>query len=242
VRAFTAIGKRNAEFYRSLKIPPTKIFLTPLAVDNDFFQHEWRRLQPQRAALRAQAGIPSDAVVILSIGRLLPWKGILDLIKAYSVLRDEDNVHLVIAGDGPQRAELGAFASSQKIPRVHFVGFQNYTQVPHYYAMSDVFVLPSFREPWGCVVSEAMNFALPIVASRDGGAVGDLVEDGGNGLLFDYGNVEQLAGHLRYLAANPEVRRKMGERSAAMVADWNFDKGVEGFLEALRFIESEHRP
>jgi glycosyltransferase involved in cell wall biosynthesis len=241
VRAFTAIGKRNAEFYRSLGIPQEKIFATPLAVDNDFFQREWRRLQPQRATLRAQAGIPADAVVILSISRLLPWKGILHLITAFSVLRDDEHLHLVIAGDGPQRAELEAFVSSQKIPRVHFVGFQNYTQVPVYYAMSDVFVLPSFREPWGCVVSEAMNFELPIVASRDGGAVGDLVEHGANGLLFDYGNVEQLAGHLRYLASNPEVRRRMGGKSAAMVANWNFDKGVEGFLAALQFVDSQHR-
>jgi glycosyltransferase involved in cell wall biosynthesis len=242
IRAFTAIGRRNAEFYRSLGIPEAKIFPTPLAVDNDFFQHEWRRLQPQRPALRTQVGIPSDAVVILSISRLLPWKGILHLVKAFSALRDYEYVHLVITGDGPQRTELEAIVSSQKIPRVHFVGFQNYTQVPAYYAMSDIFVLPSFREPWGCVVSEAMNFALPIVASRDGGAVGDLVEDGGNGLLFDYGNVEQLTGHLSYLAANAEVRRKMGEKSAAMVVDWNFDKGVEGFLQALQFVESQHRP
>jgi len=236
VRALAAIGSRNAEFYRSLGVPQSKIFPTPLAVDNDFFRDEWLRLKPQRAALRAQAGVPPDAVVILSISRLLPWKGILHLIKAFSALRDDEHVHLVIAGDGSQRAELEAFVSSQGIPRVHFAGFQNYTQVPPYYAMSDVFVLPSFREPWGCVVSEAMNFELPIVASRDGGAVGDLVEDGGNGLLFDYANVEQLAGHLKYLSANPEVRRRMGEKSAAMVVDWNFDKGVEGFVAALQFV------
>jgi len=237
VRAFTAIGKRNAAFYRSLGIPESRIFSTPLAVDNEFFQHEWRRLRPQRAALRSQIGIPEDAVVVLSIGRLLPWKGIGHLLAAFSALRDDRRVHLVIAGEGPERAELEACVASQKIPRVHFAGFQNYTQVPSYYASSDVFVLPSFREPWGCVVSEAMNFSLPIVASRDGGAVGDLVEDGENGLLFDYGNVEQLAGHLKYLAANAEVRRKMGEKSAAMVANWNFDKGVEGFLQALQFVE-----
>ena len=241
VDAFTAIGKRNAEFYRSLGIPQSKIFPTPLAVDNDFFQHEWRRLEPQRATLRAQVGIPADAVVILTIGRLLPWKGILDLVKAFSTLGDNEKVHLVIAGDGPQRAELEAFVAAGKIPRVHFAGFQNYTQVPTYYAMSDIFVLPSFREPWGCVVSEAMNFALPIVASRDGGAVGDLVEDGENGFLFDYGSVEQLAGHLKYLAANPEIRQKMGEKSAARVMNWNFDRGVEGFLAALQYVESERR-
>ncbi len=151
-------------------------------------------------------------MVILSIGRLLPWKGVGHLLAAFSALRDDERVHLVIAGDGPQRAELEASVAAQKIPRVHFAGFQNYTQVPTYYALSDVFVLPSFREPWGCVVSEAMNFALPIVASRDGGAVGDLVEDGENGRLFDFGNVGQLAGHLRYLAAHPDERRKDGRK------------------------------
>lgn len=240
IHAFLTIGRRNAGFYRSLGVPDSKMFLIPWAVDNDFFRNEWRRLLPQRAALRAQVGIPPDSVVILSIGRLLPWKGVVHLISAFSTLRDDEGVHLVIAGAGPQRAELEAFVSSRKIPRVHFVGFQNYTQVPRYYTMSDIFVLPSYREPWGSVVNEAMNFALPIVASRDGGAVADLVEDGGNGLLFDYGNVEQLAERLSYLAASPEVRRKMGEKSATMVADWNFDKVVEGFVAALQFVERQH--
>jgi glycosyltransferase involved in cell wall biosynthesis len=241
VQAFTAIGTRNAEFYRSLGVPSDKIFMTPLAVDNDFFQHERRRLEPQRAALRAQAGIPSDAVVILSIGRLLPWKGLRHLLSAFSALRDDERLHLVIGGEGPERTDLEVFVASQNIPRVHFVGFQNYTQVPAYYALSDVFVLPSFREPWGCVISEAMNFALPIVASRDGGAAGDLVEDGANGLLFAYGHADQLAGHLRYLADNPEVRARMGEKSAEMVADWNFDQGVKGFLSALQYIDRQRR-
>jgi FkbM family methyltransferase len=239
VRAFLTIGRRNSAFYRSLGAPDGKMFMTPLAVDNDFFLAERRRLSPQRAALRKQYGIPEDAVVLLFAGRLVPWKGIAHLILAFATLREE-SAHLVIAGDGPSRHELEGLVKSRNIPRVHFLGFQNYLQVPACYVASDVFVLPSYRESWGCVISEAMNFSLPIVASRDGGAVDDLVEDGGNGLLFDYGNVEQLAERLSYLAASPEARRKMGEKSATVVADWNFDKGVEGFVAALHFVQSQH--
>ncbi len=237
-RAFLTVGRRNAEFYRSLGVPDVKMFPTPLAVDNEFFCAERRRLLPERNSLRGERGIPEDAVVILTLGRLVPLKGVDHLISAFARLRD-NRVHLLIAGDGPLRKELEALVRTRNTTGVHFAGFQNYSQIPACYAVSDVFVLPSYRESWGVVINEAMNFALPVVASRDGGAVGDLVENGANGLLFDYGDVKQLADHLEFLVTHPEERRRMGEESARRVADWNFDQGVEGFFSALRFVGRE---
>jgi len=235
VAAFLVIGQRNAVFYRSLGVPEEKMFLTPLAVDNAFFRQEACRLQPKREALRQKYGIPLKATVILYVGRLSPEKGVLDLLPAFAELSG-DSAHLILVGDGPQRAALETYVGSHKLQRIHFAGFQNYSQVPSFYALSDVFVLPSRAEAWGVVINQAMNFGLPIVASQVGGAIADLVENGRNGLLFEPGDVAQLAGHLSRLIEDPELRRQMGEESARRIAVCDFERGVEGVLAALRTV------
>ena len=232
VAAFLVVGRRNADFYRNLGVPEKKMFLTPFAVDNAFFTEERRRLGPQRAALRRALGIPPGATALLSVGRLIPEKGLLDLLSAFARLSD-GSAHLVLVGDGPQRAVLEDYVRSRGLQGVHFAGFQNYSQLPQFYALSDVFVLSSYREPWGAVINEAMNFALPIVASQDGGAVADLVENARSGLLFQPGDQGQLARHLRYLVSHPEVREQMGAESARRIAGWDFGRGVNAVLAAL---------
>lgn len=240
VKAFLVIGQRNAAFYRRLGVPEEKMFLTPLAVDNAFFRAEAHRLRSERYTLRHQYGIPPEATVILFVGRLDPQKGLQDLLSAFGELTD-DSAQLILVGDGPQRAELETYVRSRRLQRVLFAGFQNYTRLPTFYALSDVFVLPSCFEPYGVVVNEAMNFALPIVASEVIGAVGDLVEHGRNGLLFAAGDVAQLARQLQHLIAHPQLRRQMGEESARRIAAWNFERGVEGVMAALRAVAAPAR-
>jgi len=231
VAAFLVVGRRNAAFYRNLGVSEQDMFLTPFAVDNAFFKAERCRLEPERVALRSKLGIPPKATVILYVGRLVPEKGLLDLLSALRQLSDA-SAHLVLVGDGPQRPALEDYVRSHHLHGVHLAGFRNYSQLPSFYALSDVFVLPSYREPWGAAVNEAMNFALPVVASDDGGAVADLVENGRNGLLFQPGDEGQLARHLQYLVSHPEVREQMGAESARRIALWDFERDIDGVLAA----------
>jgi len=83
---------------------------------------------------------------------------------------------------------------------IHFVGFKNQTELPQYYAISDIFVLPSgLGETWGLVVNEAMCFSLPIIVSDIVGCGPDLVKHGENGYIFKTGNIEELAKYLQEL-------------------------------------------
>ncbi len=232
VSAFLVVGQRNAAFYRRFKVPEEKMFMTPLAVDNEFFEGERQRWQLRRADARKQLGIPTDAAVVLFVGRLAPEKGVLDLLAAVRQLSD-DSLHVLVVGDGPQRQELEGYARQHGLARVHFAGFQNYSQVPRFYALADIFVLPSHVEPWALVINEAMNFNLPIVASSISGAVPDLVGHGRNGLLFEPGDVKELAGHLRTLVGNPRLRKEMGARSKERIIGWDFEQGIRGVLGAL---------
>ncbi|HVB33509.1 MAG TPA: glycosyltransferase [Patescibacteria group bacterium] len=229
---FLAVGRSNADFYRKLGVPEEKMFFTPLAVDNAFFQAEQRHLAPQREAIRRKLGIPSGAVVFLYVGRLNLRKGLLDLLRAFAALSAE-SAHLMFVGDGPDRPALESYAMRHGIGRVHFTGLRNYSELPASYAASDVFVLPSHHEPWGAVINEAMNFAMPVVASRVVGAAADLVDDGVNGFLFEPGNVAQLTRRLQLLLGRPDLRKRMGRESARRIAGWDYDCGVEGVLAAL---------
>ena len=235
---FLAVGRRNANFYRKMGVPEKKLFFTPLAVDNAFYQAERWRLHPEREAIRSGLGISPGDVVILYVGRLDVRKGLTDLLQAFANLRN-DSTHLVFAGEGPDRAALESFARDRRIAGVHFTGLQNYSELPASYAMADVFAFPSHRENWGAAVNEAMNFGLPIVTTSVVGAAADLVEDGVNGLISEPGDVPQLTEKLRLLVSRPELRQRMGEESARRIQGWNFESGAQGVLTALQSVAKQ---
>ncbi len=113
------------------------------------------------------------------------------------------------------------------------------TQLRDIYAAADVLVAPSirtptFREPWGLVINEAMNRQLPVIASDAVGAVaGGLVSDGHNGLVVPAGNSEALADALSRLASDPELRARLGTQGAQDVRAYTHDAWAEGFSRAL---------
>ncbi len=110
------------------------------------------------------------------------------------------------------------------------------------YAASDVLVVPSmrtatFREPWGLVVNEAMNRALPVVASDAvGAAAGGLVRDEVNGLVVPAGDSVALARALRRLAADRALRARLGAQGAQDVRAYSHDAWARGFSEALASV------
>jgi len=97
---------------------------------------------------------------------------------------------------------------------IHFVGFKNQTEISKYYAMSDIFVLPSdVGETWGLVVNEAMNFRLPVIVSDLVGCGSDLVKHGENGYIFKKGDTEELARYLEELINHNANNANMCEYS-----------------------------
>lgn len=113
------------------------------------------------------------------------------------------------------------------------------TELRNFYAAADVLVLPSiptrtFREPWGLVVNEAMNRALPVIASDAVGAAGGgLVRDGRNGLIVPAGEPVALAAALRRLAGDAALRERMGAAGREDVRAYTYDAWAEGFSRAL---------
>jgi glycosyltransferase involved in cell wall biosynthesis len=159
-------------------------------------------------------GIPEDAFVLGWVGRMTGVKAtgaVLEIVRAVRE-RGVDAV-LCMVGDGPDRPRLEQLAHELGIARAcFFVGYQE--DVAGYYRLFDAFVLPSVNEGTPVSVIEALASGTPVVANRVGG-VPDVVRDGVDGYLVEPGDVEEAATSLATLAANPELRRKMGEAGRA---------------------------
>jgi glycosyltransferase involved in cell wall biosynthesis len=148
-----------------------------------------------------------DGAAVLSVGRRVREKGF-DVLEAAC---SRAGVELEIVSGGLDEDELA-----------------------RRYANADIFALLSRHEPWGVVVNEAAASALPLVLSDRVGAARDLLRDGENGFLVSADDVDAAAAALRTLAADPELRRRFGERSRELVRAWGYEPSVESFSAAVR--------
>jgi glycosyltransferase involved in cell wall biosynthesis len=200
----------RADVERRWRIGAARSVMFPLGVATDRFAVG----TSGRQAWREGHGIPPDAVVVLCVARLVASKRVDLLLRAVALL-PQGAVHVVIVGDGPQRAALGGLAAESGIDEhVSFVGGLAYEEVPDAMGAADVLVSASGYEGFGLTITEAMAAGLPVVATAVGG-VTDLVVDEVTGLLVGAGDARQLAGALAQLAAQPAVRAQMGASGRA---------------------------
>ena len=231
--AVLTIGSLNRKFYETYGVPSEKLFHTPYATDNSFFFAQADQHLPHKLDLRRRYNIEANLPVVLYTGKLIERKRPFDLLTAFQRLQRRLPCSLALVGDGALRPRLQQLASEQGIPNVHFLGFRNQSEIGQFYALADVFVLPSSSEPWGLVLNEALCFGLPAVVSDQVGAALDLIEPGGNGYRFPCGDIESLAFHLEQILGSEERRVKMGAMSRRRIRAWSIEQSVEGIIEAL---------
>lgn len=228
------IGTRSREFYLAHGVPQDRLFDVPYAVDNDYFIQAAAPFQTRQRETRLELGLPVDKPLILYASKLIPRKRPDDLLAAFRMLRERGiEAALVFVGSGALEQSLRQYASQHGMNDVVFAGFQNQSELPKFYAVADVFVLPSQDEPWGLVINEAMCAGMPIVASEEIGAVPDLVRHGYNGYRFSAGEAGQLATYLQELVCDQGVRKRFGRNSRMVISDWDLDRSVEGMRAAL---------
>lgn len=233
---FLVSGVTNAKYYRHYGADPKRFFLLPWAIDNDRFFDACSAAKPGREALRASLGIGAERMVAVFSGKLIERKDPRTLVRAVSRMRARDRVSILFLGDGVLRDTLEQQARDEGVHAV-FPGFINQADMPKYYAAADVFVLGSTYEPRGTVINEAMACELPLVVSDQMGAIGDLVLHGDNAFVFPAGDTDALASALDRLAADPELRARMAARSRAIIAEWDYARGVRGVQAALRWLD-----
>lgn len=165
------------------------------------------------AQLKQQLNIPTNQLVLLSIGHLGEIKGHQDTIKALAILvNDNTQIHLYIAGDGSsaEKEQLTHLINTLNLNHyVTLLGQINNTA--QWLTVCDVFVQPSIEEAFGLVFIEAGAHAKPVVATAVGG-IKEIINEQ-TGYLVTPNNPAQLANALEKLINSPELRRTLGEQA-----------------------------
>jgi glycosyltransferase involved in cell wall biosynthesis len=148
----------------------------------------------------------------------------------------EPHPYLLFIGEGDQRKTLEERARAKNWNSVKFLGFRNQTELPRYYDLCDVLVLPSAFEPWGLVVNEVMNAGRAVVVSDQGGCAPDLVKAGENGYVFKAGDPADLRQTLDNIVSDPKKCRALGRNSLKIIQKWGIEEDVAGLNQALAYV------
>jgi glycosyltransferase involved in cell wall biosynthesis len=240
VDAVLPIGTLNAEYWQHYFGNDIPQFPMPYAVDNAYFAQRARAAQATRIALQAELALDPARPVILFASKLQSRKHCDHLIEACTRLlrasRTGPQPYLVIVGDGEERPALERQAAATGLDGIRFYGFRNQSEMPRFFDLATVFVLPSRHEPWGLIVNEAMSAARPAIVSSDVGCAPDLIEDSVNGWIYPVGDIDALAGALRRILDTPGAAAEMGQRAFERIQTWSFEEDVRGLRLALAWV------
>lgn len=247
LRQFSGVlttGDNNVDYYRHYGVPATRLFRCPFTVDEVLLTTALERRGEVRKQLREQYGIGSDRFVALFVGKLVPWKRPGDLLEALERLRKQEpaaeKLVAFFAGDGELRASLEMRAAG--LPAV-FAGFINVDVLPSIYAMADVLVFPSSKEPYGLSAREAICLGLPAIVSDQIGCVGptDAARPGFNAVVYPSGKVDALCSALAGLLKAPCRYEEMANASLAVARDIRLETSISGFITAARVAIGDRR-
>jgi len=197
----TTISDATYDILREAGIPKRKLHNIPCGL----------RLPQQlldRGEARARLGLPADATIIGSLARLVPHKGIDELIKATARLAGSRNkLFLAIAGDGPERPALQQLSASLLGDKARLLG--RVPDVDEFFAACDFFVLPSHLEGFGLVYAEAAFHGVPSIGTNVGGVPDAVVHDR-TGLLVPVNDLDALTNGVQRLFDDTGLRQRLG--------------------------------
>jgi glycogen synthase len=201
------------EVTRLFDVPAERLQVVPNGVEPHRFQAEPEMVASVREML---AG---DGPLLTFAGRLVYEKGVQDLIASLPILRRKHpKLRVVIAGDGPYRAELEAEIDRHGVRSlVNLPGFLN-EQLPAVMAASDCFAVPSIYEPFGMVALEGAAAGAPLAVAATGG-LAEIVQPGVTGMTFPAKDPGALAHAVDTLLADGEKARTMAQRARHLVQE-----------------------
>ncbi len=229
--AYIAYGSKARDYLVSLGADPKKIFISFNTTDLEKYRQLTTKYKEKAAQIKKQIGLKEEKV-ILYYGQLIERKGPDLLLEAFATLKTKD-VALLLVGSGQYKSFLEK--KKEGVENVYILDNPGDEEICKYYAIADLFVLPSREEVWGLVANQALAAGLPVVISDHTGASVDVVEDGINGYIFKSGSVTDLADKIdKVLDQKP---KKMENESEKKMKQFMPQETVKGVLAALESIQ-----
>jgi glycosyltransferase involved in cell wall biosynthesis len=173
--------------------------------------------------------------MVLFLNRIKKYKGLDVLLKAIKELDNKVDFELLVAGNGDYLKEARKYAEINNLKNVKFLGRISEEKKKELMQKAWVFVNPSFKEGWGIVNIEANYFGTPVIGS-DVSGIKDSVVEGKTGLLFEYGDAQELAKKIEQIITNKKLRANMEKNSRLWAKEFDYSKKAEEYLKILKFI------
>lgn len=222
-------GINNKAYFKKYGLTAEQLTFAPHAIDNERFASI---SETKAISLRQDLGITENEILILFAGKLEAKKSPLLLAESFLNLK-VSNAHLLFVGNGALEGALKEKA--RNTANIHFMDFQNQSEMPVVYQACDLFCLPSKGpgETWGLSVNEAMACGKAILVSDKVGCAPDLVKKDCNGAIFKSEDPTDLANKLQMLAQTKSLLNRYGANSKTLIKDWNFLKIAEAIENKL---------
>ncbi|WP_316797795.1 glycosyltransferase family 4 protein [Pedobacter frigidisoli] len=226
------VGKQNKNYYKKFGVEEKQLIFAPHAIENERFGDD-RSIEAFR--LRKKLGISQHQILILYAGKFEEKKDPAQLLDVFIQLK-HSSAHLLFVGNGALEENLKlkvAHLEQKFIERIHFLDFQNQTQMPVVYQACDLFCLPSKgpNETWGLAVNEAMAAAKAVLVSDKVGCAVDLVVEGKNGYVFEASNEQSLKQKLSVILESNLAQ--MGKFGNEIIKEWSFSNQVKSFISTF---------
>lgn len=229
---FIAYGTKAKEYLEYFGANPNSIYISLNTVDVNYFQEKVTNFKYRPDVLEDKKKLSNT--VILYVGQLIKRKGVIQVLEALKILNDSE-ISFLIVGSGPEEVNLKKFCNDNNIKNVFFEGFHQQEELPKFYALADIFILPSFEEVWGLVINEALASGLCVLCSKYAGAAYDLINDE-NGVIFDPYNIEEIVESIKKVKDNISfLRSKRDQISQWAVQNLSIERSGEAVISAINF-------
>lgn len=202
-------GTRSREYLEELGANPDNIYISYNTIDVERYAIQAAKFRESKGETLKVLGLTGKQI-ILYYGQLIERKGIDILINAYLTIKSKnENIALLIIGDGPYKKHLETLIKNNNLRDVIILANPGDYEISRYYAIADVFVLPSREDVWGLVVNEAMASGIPVIVSDHAGCASDLVTSGVDGYIFKSKNIYDLSKKLKKVLENKVLQKNM---------------------------------
>ncbi|WP_153732236.1 N-acetyl-alpha-D-glucosaminyl L-malate synthase BshA [Sporosarcina obsidiansis] len=187
--------------------------------------------------LRNELGISSDERILIHISNFRKVKCIPDIIESFQLIRQQHDVKLLLVGEGPEKFDLEQYVETIGLQDdVLFLGKRD--DLPELLSISDVMLLLSEKEAFGLVLLEAFACGIPAVATAIGG-IPEVVEDGYNGFLVQFGDIQAVAERVSRLLTDDTLYQQMKNNAIRTVRDQFSSEQIVSQYEALYYEVAE---
>lgn len=226
--AFICVGKKGKDFLEKFGAVPEKIFVSPLAIDNDYYS-KFANTNPSTKKYD----------IIFSgqfVERKMPNFILNVLIELYKI---GHKLKFLMIGSGELKEKIISILENNNIDYL-YPGFIHQEELPKYYSNSKLLLFPSKDDPWGLVANEACAVGTPVITCDNTGVAGDLIIDNYNGYILPL-EEEAWVDKIKYLLSNQNELERLSKNAVKMVQKFSIENAAIGIIKACNYVKADEK-